>query len=55
MSGKTLALEAVKEQFCTEDKQEALEKILELLDLAEERELRFIYIVLKNMIQKEGA
>ena len=29
------------------------EKILELLDLAGERELRFIYIVLKNMVHQE--
>lgn len=28
------------------------QRILELLELAGERELRFIYIVLKNMIQQ---
>lgn len=30
------------------------EKILELLESAGERELRFIYIVLKNMIQNHA-
>lgn len=30
------------------------EKILELLEIAGERELRFIYIVLQNMVHQGG-